>query len=167
MTTPATAYVGLGSNLGDRAATFASAIGALAASSGIDVVAVSSVIETAPVGDQDQPPFLNAAISVRTTLTPRALLTSCQSIELAHGRDRAVERRWGPRTLDLDVLLYQAVVVDEPGLRIPHPHLHERLFALGPLAEIAPEAVHPGFGCSVESLRRELEERAEDLRAGT
>ena len=108
------------------------------------MLAVSQLRETEPVGVVDQPPFLNGAVAIETALAPRELLDLLLEIERSLGRVR--EERWGPRTIDLDLLVYGDEVVDEPGLRVPHPHLHERRFALEPLAELAPELDVPGRG---------------------
>jgi 2-amino-4-hydroxy-6-hydroxymethyldihydropteridine diphosphokinase len=139
-----TAYVGLGANLGLREETLRRAIELLGAVDGVDVLAVSQLRETEPVGGVDQPTFLNGAVAVRTTLDPRALLDVLLEIERSLGRVR--EERWGPRTVDLDLLVYGSEAVDEPGLRVPHPRLHERRFALEPLAELAPDLDVPGLG---------------------
>jgi 2-amino-4-hydroxy-6-hydroxymethyldihydropteridine diphosphokinase len=140
MTVPrAIAYVGLGSNLGDREATLREALRRLDAVDGIAVVAVSSFRETDPVGKVDQPRFVNAAAGLETSLTPRELLDRLLEAERALGRDRAKEERWGPRTLDLDLLLYGDVTIDEPGLEVPHPRLAERAFVLEPLLELDPD----------------------------
>ncbi len=116
----------------------------LAEADGVSVLAVSQLRETAPVGVVDQPPFLNGAVALETTRTARELLDLLLAIEASLGRIR--EERWGPRTIDLDLLVYGDEVVDEPGLRVPHPHLDERRFALEPLAELAPELDVPGRG---------------------
>ncbi len=139
------AYVGVGSNLGDRAATIAKALEALAAEPGVEVVACSQLRETEPVGFLDQPRFLNGAVALDTSLSPRALLERLLAIERALGRRRDGPR-FGPRTIDLDLLLYGDLEVDEPGLTLPHPRLHERRFVLEPLAELAPDLVVPGKG---------------------
>jgi 2-amino-4-hydroxy-6-hydroxymethyldihydropteridine diphosphokinase len=139
------AFVGLGSNLGDREATIARAVDLLRSVDGVEVVAVSSLRETEPWGPVEQPPFLNGAAAVETELSPRGLLDALLAVEQALGRDRSGER-WGPRTIDLDLLLYGDATVSEPGLAVPHPRLHERRFALEPLAELAPEALVPGRG---------------------
>ncbi len=118
------------------------------------MLAVSSLRETDPVGVLDQPRFLNGAARLQTELAPRALLDSLLDVERALGRERA--ERWGPRTIDLDLLLYDRLVLDEPGLTLPHPRLHERRFALEPLAELAPGLELPGRG-SVESLLARLD----------
>ncbi len=137
------AYLGLGSNLGDRRGTIESALAALEAHPEIAVLSVSRLIETAPQGPPGQGPYLNGAAAIDTALSPRGLLEALQAIEAAHGRDRAREVRWGPRTLDLDLLLYGDIVLDQGDLTVPHPRMHERAFVLAPLAEIAPHAVHP------------------------
>jgi 2-amino-4-hydroxy-6-hydroxymethyldihydropteridine diphosphokinase len=144
-----TAYVGLGANLGDRRATIEQAVGLLR-EAGVEVLAVSSLRETDPVGFEDQPQFLNGAIAVETTLTARELLDLLLETERRLGRTRAGPR-FGPRTIDLDLLVYGDAELDEPGLTVPHPRLHERRFVLEPLAEIAPGLVVPGLG-TVEEL---------------
>jgi 2-amino-4-hydroxy-6-hydroxymethyldihydropteridine diphosphokinase len=138
------AYVGLGANLGAREETLRRAVELLGSADGVDVLAVSQLRETDPVGVVDQPPFLNGAVAIETALAPRDLLDLLLEIERSLGRVR--EKRWGPRTIDLDLLVYGNEVVAEPGLRVPHPHLHERRFALEPLAELAPELDVPGRG---------------------
>ena len=144
------AFIGLGANLGDRAATIRAALDALADEDGIDVVAVSTLRETEPVGVGAQPFFLNGAAELETTLSARELLDRLLVTEQRFGRVR-VPGEHGPRTLDLDLLLYGDEVIDEPGLTVPHPRLHERLFVLEPLTELAPGLVVPGRG-DVESL---------------
>ena len=133
------AYVGLGSNLGDREGTIRAAIAALPG-----VLAVSRLRETDPVGVTDQPTFVNGAVALETELSPRELLARLLAVERELGRER--RERWGPRTIDLDLLLYDNETLDEPGLTVPHPQLHERRFALEPLAELDPELVIPGRG---------------------
>lgn len=142
----ARAFVAFGSNLGDREATIRTALDALAESDGVEVAAVSSFEETDPVGYLDQPRFLNGAVELRTELSPRALLELLLAIEARLGRDRAAVPVGGPRTLDLDLLLYENERIEEPGLRIPHPRLHERAFVLRPLAELDPALEVPGKG---------------------
>ena len=138
------AYVGLGANLGSREETLRRAVELLADADRMEVLAVSRLRETDPVGVVDQPPFLNGAVEVDTTRTPRELLDLLLEIERSLGRVR--EERWGPRTVDLDLLVYGDELVDEPGLRVPHPRLHERRFALEPLADLDPELHIPGRG---------------------
>jgi 2-amino-4-hydroxy-6-hydroxymethyldihydropteridine diphosphokinase len=137
------AYVGLGSNLGDREATIRRAVELLAARPGIEVVSVSSLRETDPVGYEDQPRFLNGALALEVDLTARGLLDELLAVERELGRDRARETRWGPRTIDLDLLLYGEETVDEPGLTVPHPRLAERQFVLEPLHELDSELTLP------------------------
>ena len=149
------AYVGLGANLGEREAALKAAVAALDATEGIEVVAVSSFRETDPVGYLDQPRFLNGAVAVDTTLAPRELLDALLEVERSLGRTREGQR-FGPRTIDLDLLLYADESVDEPGLTVPHPRLHERAFALEPLAELDPDLVVPGHG-PLETLLRNLD----------
>jgi 2-amino-4-hydroxy-6-hydroxymethyldihydropteridine diphosphokinase len=132
------AYVGLGANLGDRAGTIRRAVELLGAEPGIEVVAVSTLRETDPVGYLDQPAFLNGVAALETELSPRHLLERLLAVELALGRVRDAGPRFGPRAIDLDLLLYGDQVVDEPGLTIPHPRLAERRFALEPLYELDP-----------------------------
>lgn len=148
-------FIGIGANLGDTHANVARALELLADRPGIDVAAVSTLRETDPVGYLDQPRFLNGAVRLETELAPRALLAVLLDVERELGRVRDGPR-YGPRTLDLDLLLYGDAVVDEPGLTVPHPRLHERRFALEPLAELAPGLVVPGRG-SVEALLSKLD----------
>lgn len=149
------AFVGLGSNLGDRERTIREALAALDASDVVCVAAVSSLRETDPVGYVDQPRFLNGAAALETTLAPRALLELLLAVERRFGRERQGVPAQGPRTLDLDLLLYESVEIDEPGLRIPHPALHERRFVLEPLAELDPSLEVPGKG-EIQTLLAEL-----------
>jgi len=138
------AYVGLGANLGPREVTLLRAVDLLAETEGVDVLQVSQLRETEPFGVADQPAYLNGAVAIDTTLTPRELLERLLEIERELGRVRDV--RWGPRTIDLDLLLYGDRSVDEPGLHVPHPRLAERRFALEPLAELDPALDIPGLG---------------------
>jgi 2-amino-4-hydroxy-6-hydroxymethyldihydropteridine diphosphokinase len=132
------AYVGLGANLGDREATIAQAVELLAAEQGIEVVAVSTLRETDPVGYADQPRFLNGAVALETELSARGLLERLLAVERELGRVRGEGPRYGPRAIDLDLLLFGREVVDEPGLSVPHPRLAERRFVLEPLHELDP-----------------------------
>lgn len=138
------AYVGLGSNLGDRRGLIGSALAAL------EPRRVSRVLETAPWGREDQPAFLNAVAEIETVEAPEALLARLMDVEARHGRVRT--ERWGPRTLDLDLLLYGDRVVREPGLEVPHPRLAERRFVLEGLAELCPDVEVPGLGRTVRQL---------------
>lgn len=136
------AVLSLGANLGDRAAALQGAVDALAEQVG--VVAVSPVYETEPLGSDAQPDFLNAVVVVATELGPRALLMLGHEIELAAGRVRA--ERWGPRTLDVDLVAYGDLVSDDPVVTVPHPRAHERVFVLRPWLDLDPDAVLPGRG---------------------
>ena len=135
------AFLGLGSNLGDRAGNLQRAVELLNAEPGIEVVASSSVWETDPVGGPSQPDYLNAVVRARTDLAPHDLLQACLRAEAALGRVRNV--RWGPRTVDIDVLLVDALVIDDADLTVPHPRMTERAFVLLPLLELDPEASLP------------------------
>jgi 2-amino-4-hydroxy-6-hydroxymethyldihydropteridine diphosphokinase len=145
----------LGSNLGDRRQTVLDALDALRAEDGVEVIGVSSLIETDPVGFVDQPRFVNGVAALDTTLTARELLALLLDVEQRFGRTREAVPAQGPRTLDLDLLLYGDTELDEPGLQVPHPRLHERAFVLEPLAELAPGLRIPGRG-QVEALVAEL-----------
>lgn len=142
-----TAYVGLGSNLGDREQLVRDAAAL------IGCARLSTIVETEPWGYEHQPRFLNAVAEVETTLEPRPFLTHLLAIERRLGRER-VGPRWGPRTIDLDLLLFGDRIVDEPGLAVPHPRLLERPFVLEPLAELAPELEIPGNGTVRTALAR-------------
>jgi 2-amino-4-hydroxy-6-hydroxymethyldihydropteridine diphosphokinase len=142
----ARAYVGLGANIGPREATLLRAVDLIAVVPGVEVLELSSFRETEPVGVTDQPEFLNGALALETTLSPRELLDALLAVERELGRVRADGERWGPRTIDLDLLLYGDETIDEPGLTVPHPRLHERGFALEPLVELEPELEIPGRG---------------------
>lgn len=140
------ACIGLGANLGDAADTLRKAVEALAHRDGIAVCEVSRFYRTPAWGREDQPDFINAVVRVETSLPPRVLLEQLLAVEAGFGRHRVDGERWGPRTLDLDLLLYGDAVIDEPGLQVPHPHLHERAFALVPLLDVLPDARIPGRG---------------------
>jgi 2-amino-4-hydroxy-6-hydroxymethyldihydropteridine diphosphokinase len=150
-----TAYIGIGANLGEREATLRRALAVLDRRPAIRVAAVSTLRETDPVGLLDQPRFLNGAARLETELDPRALLDALLDVERELGRERTGPR-FGPRTVDLDLLLYGELELAEDGLTVPHPRLHERRFALEPLAELAPGLVVPGRG-PVEALLAELD----------
>lgn len=150
------AYIGLGSNLGDREQTLIRALELLARDGDVAVVAVSSFRETEPWGLADQPRFLNAVAAVETTLLPADLLDRLLAVERALGRTRGEGPRYGPRTVDLDLLLYGDARLQEPDLTVPHPRLHERAFALAPLAELDPTLEVPGKG-KVQTLLAALE----------
>ncbi len=145
---PTRAAIGLGSNLGDRARHIAEAVGSLSELG--ELVATSALYQTAPIGGPEQGPFLNAVAVIDTNLSARQLLDACLDIELAHGRER--RERWGPRTLDLDVVLYGGEEIEEPGLRVPHPELANRRFVLEPLVEAWPEATLPDGTAAVALL---------------
>jgi 2-amino-4-hydroxy-6-hydroxymethyldihydropteridine diphosphokinase len=141
----AEALVALGGNLGNVRDTLDRAVAMLCDGATVRLVARSSDYRTPPWGVEDQPPFVNLAIAVETSLTPHALLARAQAVEHALGRERAQERRWGPRPVDIDLLTYDDMAVDEPDLTLPHPRLFARAFVLVPLAEIAPERVIAGI----------------------
>ena len=156
------ACVGLGSNLGDRLALLRAARAAIEADPQSKVLAASRVVETAPVGPGDQGPYLNAALLVETDRSPRALLELLLEIERGLGRDRGADAvRWGPRTIDLDLLLAGDACIEEPGLELPHPRLHERAFVLVPLADVAAGARHPRLGATVADLAAAVPGREE------
>lgn len=138
-----TAFVALGANLGDRLATIEAAVEAIDDVDRVVVEDVSGVYETLPVGGPEQDPYLNAVVRLRTDLDPRDLFRELQLIETAFGRDRSSEERWGPRTLDLDLLLFGDVELDTNDLVVPHPRLHERAFVLVPLLEVFPGGALP------------------------
>lgn len=147
-------YIGLGSNLGRREERLIAGLRALRSIDGAAVLRVSSLYDSAPVGPE-QPRYLNAVAALACDLTPQRLLAILQRIEFEEGRVR--NERWGPRTLDLDILLWEGRVVADPMLQIPHLGLHARRFALEPLAELAPQAVHPILGLTVRAMLAQLE----------
>ncbi|MFI5183785.1 MAG: 2-amino-4-hydroxy-6-hydroxymethyldihydropteridine diphosphokinase [Vicinamibacteria bacterium] len=150
MTARPPVFLGLGSNLGDREENLTRGLAGLEAE-GFGVIARSSLYETEPVGGPPQGPYLNQVVRGETDLTPEALLAACLRVEAALGRVR--RERFGPRTLDLDILIYGDRVQDAPGLELPHPRLHERLFVLVPLAEVGADAVHPRLGLTLRELK--------------
>ncbi len=136
------AFIGLGSNEGERLECISQAMHMLASVPAVRVVQMAMISETEPVGGPPQGPYLNTVAEIETTLTPRELLKTLQDIERRLGRQPS-SQRWAPRPIDLDILLYDDCVIEEPGLSIPHPRMHERLFVLEPLAQLAPEVRHP------------------------
>jgi len=145
----------MGSNLGDREGTLRRAA-AMLDRHDVRVRAVSRFIETAPVGPAGQGPYINAAAELETTLTPHGLLAVMMDIERTLGRDRDRGQRWGPRTCDLDLLLFGSAILDTPDLTLPHPRMHERRFVLEPLANIAPDVVHPVLKKTIRQLANRL-----------
>jgi 2-amino-4-hydroxy-6-hydroxymethyldihydropteridine diphosphokinase len=139
------ALVAFGGNLGDVRETLDRALATFCDGDAVRLVARSSDYATPPWGVTDQPPFINCCVAIETRLTPQALLARAQATERAFGRDRANERRWGPRALDIDLIAYDGVTMDEPDLTLPHPRLFERAFVLIPLIEIAPDLVVGGI----------------------
>ena len=154
------AYLSLGANLGDRAANLQNCIRLLSKLG--EVTKVSSFYETEPVELREQPWFLNCAVELRTNLSPRELLAGIQGIEADLGRSRETHK--GPRTLDIDILLFDSDVIEESDLKIPHPAMHERAFVLAPLTEISPNAQHPSSGKTAEQLLRRLPAGAGEVR---
>ena len=150
-----TAYIGLGSNLGDREAYLKAGLSELSAHPEVQIKKVSSIYETTPIGYTRQPLFLNAVAALETTIPAPSLLLKMQDIEAHHQRQRTIH--WGPRTLDLDLLLYGSKQIDSPDLMLPHPHLTERCFVLAPLCEIAPTLRHPGTDRSLQSHYQSLD----------
>ncbi len=146
-------FIGLGGNIGDPRRAMASAVKALAGADDIDVVGISSLYRTPPWGKTDQPDFLNAVVEISCALSPRILLNRCLEIEKGLKRERG--ERWGPRTIDMDIIAFGNRVVDEPDLHIPHPRLYERAFVLMPLAELAPDFTISGN--QVSQLLAELD----------
>ncbi len=157
------AYIGLGSNMGDRFEYLLAGVTALFKADDVFVVGKSGVYESEPVGVTDQPDFLNAVVAVETTLSPHELLALADKIELEQGRQRIT--RWGPRTLDVDILLYDDLEIGDPKLVIPHQRLTERRFVLEPLLEVEPDVRLPG-GIPVRKVLDELEDNQAVWRAG-
>ncbi|MEO0511725.1 MAG: 2-amino-4-hydroxy-6-hydroxymethyldihydropteridine diphosphokinase [Planctomycetota bacterium] len=155
-----TAAIGLGANVSSAAGPPAETLQAAVRFLGVQarIAAASSLFVTVPVGPANQPDYANAAVLLQTALWPADLLGVLLAVERRFGRDRRKEQRWGPRTLDLDLLLFEGVVLETPSLTLPHPRLHERSFVLDPLAEIAGDMVVPGHGRTVRELRSALAE---------
>jgi len=153
-----TVYLGLGSNLGDRAAALRGALDAVATLPHTQITGQSPAYETAPMGPQDQGPYLNMAAQIQTTLSPDELIQALQGIEAAMGRATPDQRRyWGPREIDIDLLLYGDERIDTPALTVPHPGLAERWFVLKPLADLAPDLMHPTLSRSIAELLSTVE----------
>ncbi|MEO8365970.1 MAG: 2-amino-4-hydroxy-6-hydroxymethyldihydropteridine diphosphokinase [Pseudoxanthomonas sp.] len=154
MTVPVVAFVGLGGNLGEVAVTLRAATEALAHLPGTRLLGASRLYRTPAWGLEQQPDFINGVIALETSLGPRELLDALLGVERDFGRERDAALRWGPRILDLDLLLHGDAVIEQDGLRLPHPHLHERAFALVPLLEIAADILIPGQGSAQDALSR-------------
>lgn len=151
-----TAYIGLGSNLGDRAETLVRALQLLDEGDEVVVFAISAAYETAPMYVLDQPAFLNACAELRTTLAPHQLLQKLFEVEQLLGRKRDIDR--GPRTLDLDLLFYEDRIIETPSLSLPHPDLHERAFVLMPLMDLSAELIHPALASTIDELLQALDD---------
>ena len=149
-------YIGFGSNIGDRLAHIQDAIRALSKTEGITLQKISSIYKTDPVGYEAQAQFLNGVAAIQTNLPPLSLLYTLKNIETEVGRRHRI--RWGPREIDLDILIYGDMCLQTEKLVIPHPEMHRRGFVLGPLAEIAPDLVHPVFQETVQTLLERLED---------
>ncbi len=147
---PVFVYLGMGSNVGDREEYIEQAVFLLGKVKGIEIVKRSTNHENEAIGGGEQPSFINAAVQIKTALTPHELIDKIHEIETALGREREVE--WGPRTIDIDILLYGEQILSDDKLQIPHPQMHERLFVLLPLKEIAPKAIHPILEKTIEDL---------------
>jgi 2-amino-4-hydroxy-6-hydroxymethyldihydropteridine diphosphokinase len=160
---PYKVFLGLGSNLGDRAAFLQGAVDALKQVNGVKVVWCSSVYDTEPYGRKDQAAFLNAAVEIETALSPAELFPSLKRIE--HQIGRTSSERWGPREIDIDLLLYDGLVYEDDHLKVPHPELARRKFVLIPLREIAPDLIHPVSGYTVEDLAQSSDDTSRVVRS--
>ena len=143
-------FLGLGSNLGDRETHLKDAIRTLSSHASINITAQSSVLGTEPMGNENQGKFLNAVVEIETTMSPRELLHACLDIEIQQGRVR--KGKWGPRTIDIDILFFSDQLIQEDGLHIPHPEVHNRPFTLIPMAEIAPDFIHPMMEKDIKAM---------------
>ena len=159
MTEPITAYLGIGSNMGDRQAYCGEAVRLISRFPGTSLIEVSSLYETAPLELADQDWFINCVAAVRTTLSPQELLQACREVEQFLGRKRSA--RFGPRTIDLDILFYGDQIIRETDLTIPHPRAHERRFVLEPLAEIAPGMEHPALRKTIPQILQAMKDHQE------
>ena len=156
---PVRVVLALGANLGDRRAALQAAVDALGGYEGVRVIAISSIVETAPVGGPEQPDYLNAVVLADTLLAPLDLLAACQQIESDLGRRRA--ERWGPRTLDIDLIAYRDMMVSSSQLEVPHPRAAERAFVLAPWLELDPRATLPGADGELQPVKRLLRKAAD------
>ena len=159
------AFIGLGSNLGDRVGNIQKAIGEISKLGYVSTV--SSLYETEPVGVENQPDFINCVIKLEISLSPYGLLVSLQSIEKGLGRERERREKWEPRTIDLDIIFYDDLVIETHGLTIPHPRAHLRRFVLEPLCEIAPDFIHPTLKVTVSKLLEGLANSERVVKVGS
>lgn len=149
-------YLGLGSNIGNRVAHLDEAIARINAHNNITVTRQSNIIETEPYGNVDQDKFMNMCVEIDTDLSPVALLETVLEIEQQMGRERIID--WGPRNIDIDILIYEDLEINLDDLQIPHAEMHKRMFVLEPLAEIAANVVHPTFDVSIKTLKQQLQD---------
>lgn len=149
------AFIALGSNIGDKTGNCTRAISLISKHEDCIVLRVSSFYETEPWGVVEQDKFINMAVEIETALSPFELLEFLKSLEIEMGRTKA--ERWGPRLIDLDIIFYNDKIIDEKGLNVPHPHMHERAFVLAPLSEIAPDLIHPLLGKSISELFKSVD----------
>lgn len=150
-------YLGLGSNKGDRVGYVQQATSLLGAIDGIKIIRTSSLYETQPWLEQETSWYVNAVIEIKTSTTPQDLLAVCQRIETQLGRNRQLEGHFAPRTIDIDILLYDKEIIDEEDLKVPHKYFHQRAFTLVPMLELNPDLVHPDLGKNITTLHEELE----------